>query len=393
MLTIGRSRVVRESGQARLRAEISFQEHKTTLWFAVKPSQRHFLAAGRADPFVMALLPAAMRRGQDVVCEDPLSERLHYQLEKELIPALAFRGGVYHPVKIIAPLTSEVYPGEGAAGTGFSGGVDCLYTINRHGSGSEIPLTHLAVFNSGVFEGPERQGKYEKACDAAERFAAEQSLKTVFVDTNFSAVLPERFLDVYSFRNLACAMALQGLFSVYWLSSGHDLAHFAFDLRNSASYDPLTVSCASLEGLSFFLSGAEVCRWQKLETLSEWEPSWKWLSPCIFTTAGEKNCGHCKKCIRDELTLHALGKLDRYEAVFDTEDFHRNFALRVGFVLANRGNHLFDEAICLLQQRNIPIPSESYVYARLFRRAMENLRSNQGREIRQGQARPGEAES
>lgn len=371
MLSVGGTYIRRSDGMSRLCADIVLNGRGVTLWFAVLPSREGYLCAGRADPFVMAILPAAMRGGHEIVCEDPVSERLHHQLREYLIPALCSAGGPYHPVRITAPLTAEAHPNAGAVGTGFSGGVDSLYTVLTHGTDCEYPLTHLAVFNSGVFEGGAYRDGFRRACRAAERFAKERGLETVFVDTNFNESLPERFLDVYSFRNLACALALQGLFSVYLLSSGHDAGHFHIDLRNAASYDLLTVSCAGTESLAVYPSGAQVKRWQKLEALAEWEPSWRWLHPCIYGRAGEKNCGRCKKCARDMTTLYALGALERYGAVFDTEQYRRYRAARMGFVLANRGNHLYDETLALLEERNVPIPPAAYVYEKQFRRALE----------------------
>lgn len=373
MIKIGKSKILHSEGMSRLCADITLDGHRTTLWFAVASAQEDGLGSGRADPFAVALLPAAMRDGHELICEDPLSGCLYRQLKDSLIPSLTSVGEWYRPVVIDAPLTDIPYPNIGAVGTGFSGGVDSLYTVYRHGRDCEYPLTHLAVFNSGVFEGEDYRDCFDSACDAAARFAQECGLKTVFLDTNLYEALPERFLDVYTFRNLACALALQGLFSVYLLSSGHDIANFRFDLHNSASYDPLTVSCASTESLTFYLSGMEVKRWQKLEALSGWEPSWNWLHPCIYGTAGKLNCGHCKKCARDATTLYALGALDRYAAVFDTKEYRRNMAARMGFVLANRGNHLYDETLALMDARGVPVPQAAYLYEKQFRRAMENL--------------------
>ena len=242
-----------------------------------------------------------------------------------------------------------------------------------HGSGSDYPLTHLTVFNNGFFDGPAYRKNFHRACQKVQTFATEAGLQYICMDSNITEVLPEHFLDVYSFRNLACAMALHELFSVYLLSSGHDFASFYFDLHNSATYDMLTVSCAQTESLRIYLSGAQVKRWQKLEALSQWPTSYTWLHPCVFGFAGEKNCGRCKKCIRTQTSLYALGKLDRYEAMFDIPAYKKALPQRIGFVLANRGNHLFDETRMLLEQRNIPIPPAARIFEQQFLRALKNL--------------------
>lgn len=377
MLTIGKVYLRTVENQARLCADIMLNNRGTTLWFGVDEAQEDYLCADRSDAFVMALLPTAMRGGHDISCETPMSERLHYQLENYLIPSLCAAGDLYHPMSIRAPLASGCVETKGGVGTGFSGGVDCLYSILTHGTGSDYPVTHAAVFNVGVYEGPGFREGFRKACRNARQCVEDMGLELVGLDSNISQVLPERFLDVYSFRNLAGAMALQGLFSVYLLSSGHDVANFSFDLHNSATYDLLTVHCAQTESLRFYLSGAQVTRAKKLEILSDWEPAHRWLHLCIFGHAGEKNCGHCKKCARDMTTLYALGTLDRFGAVFDIPTYQKALPQRIGFVLANRGNHLYDETLSLLERNGTPIPPAAYACEKQFRRAMVHLQKTQ----------------
>lgn len=377
MLQIGKIYIRHTEGQAQLCGDLSLNGRGTTLWFAVEEEKENYLCSDRSDAFVMALLPTAMRGGHTIVCETPMSQRLHYQLENYLIPALCAAGELYHPVSIQAPLTSDPVRNSGAVGTGFSGGVDSLYSIMTHGKDSCYPLTHLALFNVGVFEGPAFRESFRKSCRNAQGFASQMGLELVCVDSNISQILPERFLDVYSFRNLAAAMALQGLFSVYLLSSGHDYANFTFDLHNSATYDLLTVHCAQTEGLSIYLSGGQTRRSEKLRALSEWSPAYRWLHPCVYGHVGGLNCGHCKKCARDATTLYALGTLDRFAAVFDVPAYEKSLPQRIGFVLANRGNHLYDETISLLDKNSIQIPPMAYACEKQFRKAMQNLKETQ----------------
>lgn len=376
MLQIGELYLQHTAGQVRACADITLNGRGQTLWFSVPEDQQEYLCTARSDAFVMALLPAAMRGGHCISCETPMSQRLHYQLENYLIPSLCASGDLYHPVSIQAPLASEGIKNRRGVGTGFSGGVDCLYSVMTHGADSQYPLTHLALFNVGVFEGPAFREGFQKSCQNAARFAREAGLELVCLDSNISQVLPERFLDVYSFRNLAGAMALQNLFSVYLLSSGHDFANFSFDLHNSATYDLLTVHCAQTESLAIYLSGGQIRRSDKLSALSDWPPSHRWLHPCVYGHVGEKNCGRCKKCVRDMTTLYALGTLERFDAAFDIPSYKKALPQRLGFVLANRGNYLYDETLSLLEDKGIAIPPAAYACEKQFRKALENLREN-----------------
>lgn len=381
MLTIGKSYLTRSGSMTRLCADITIGRHKTTLWFAVETAQEDCLCVGRADPFVVALLPTAMRGKHEIICKDTFSERLHHQLSSYVIPALAFAGEIYHIISIKAPLTAAAYPNQGAVGTGFSGGVDSMYTIMCHGPDSEYPVTHLALFDTGGLlpeHSPEERARFYSM---AKRFSEEHGLKTISVRTNLEETLSnaEPRAEVYSFRNLARALSVQGLFSVYLLSSGPDAASFALDLHESSFYDPLLVPCASTEGLTFYFSGTERKRLDKLKLLSEWEPTWRWLHPCLRGAPGEMNCGRCKKCIRDLTVLYALDKLERYSAVFDIKDFRKNLAARLGFILAKYTICNYDEAAGLLKESGKPIPPAAYAYAKQFDRAIENLRAQEAK--------------
>lgn len=374
MLTIGNIYISREEGQSRLCADIALNGKGTTLWFSVPTEQEAYLCRTRSDAFVMALLPTAMRGGYDITCHTPMSRRLHYQLEEYLIPSLCAAGDLYHPMAIHAPLSAEPIPNRGAVGTGFSGGVDTMYTIMTHGSDSAYPVSHLALFNAGVFDGPSFRKAFRHSCRNAERFAREMKLELVCLDSNIRQILPERFIEVCGFRNFSCALALQNLFSVYLYSSGYDFAHFSFDLRSCGSYEMLAVSCAQTEALSFYFSGGQSTRVGKLEALVDWEPAHRWLHPCVYGHVGEQNCGHCKKCARDMTTLHALGALDRFGAVFDIPAYRRALPQRIGFVLANRGDYFYDETIALLEKNGTPIPPAAYACEKQFRAALEHLK-------------------
>ena len=282
-----------------------------------------------------------------------------------------------HPVSIQAPLTSERIESKQGIGTGFSGGVDSLYTIMTHGKDSVYPVTHLALFNVGVFEGPGFREGFRKSCRNAQKFADEMGLELVGLDSNISQVLPERFLDVYSFRNLAGAMALQGGLSMYLLASSFDIGSFSIDLHRSATYEYLIVSCVQTESLTVYNAGAQLKRIEKIRAISGWEPAYHWLHFCVYGHVGERNCGHCKKCTRDTAALYSLGVLDQFQAVIDVAAYKRSLPQQLGIVLANRDMPLFDDSANLLENSGAFIPPTAYVYAEQFRKAMQNLEKTQ----------------
>lgn len=381
MIHIGTSYIQCVDGISRLCADVTVNECHGTLWFAVKNDQEEYLAAGRADAFVMVMLASAMRHSYDIVCEDPMSEQLHYQLCSSLIPALASAGMLYRRIAIHAPLTSESYPNKNATGTGFSGGADCLYTIMTHGKDSEYPLTHIAVFNAVTFQkyGNGYRELFRKTCSAAERFAFEQGLETVFVDTNFYEILAENDTNSFcSMRHFACALALRGLFSRYYISSFVSAHEFCLDTAIDANYDLLSTSCVSTESLTFYSSGSEVLRCEKLIRLSDWEPSYRWLHACFGKRiVGQRNCGICKKCKEAQTILYALGKLDRYKAVFDVEQYKKRFPEHLAYIMANQDDPRARQVMQVVRAQNIPVPSRVYALERQIRHAVQAVKQDQ----------------
>ncbi len=384
MIHIGKSYIIRQDGISRLCADITVcrgqdgvaaPKDSRTLWFAIDGRQEEYLSLGWADAFVMLMLRSAMLYGHDIVCEDPMSERLHYQLCSSLIPTLASAGTILKEIAIHAPLTASPYPNLNAVGTGFSGGADCLYTIMTHGKTCEYPLTHITVFNAVVFQkyGTGYREIFRDTCRAAEKFAREQGLETVFLDTNFNEVIEERNTNSICPRNhLACALALQGLFSCYYVSAFVSADEFHFDLSSDATYDLLNIACLSTETLRFYSAGAECKRYEKFIRLSDWEPSCRWLHACYSKKiAGTRNCGLCKKCKEAQTILYALDKLDRYAAVFDVEEFKRNFPRYLAYIMANQEDARAREVMKVVRERNIPIPPKSYVLERQMRHAVQ----------------------
>lgn len=364
MLNIGKTYCTRENGQTRLCADLTLNNKGTALWFGVDESQEQYLCAERSDAFVMALLPTAMRGGYDIVFHTPMSERLHYQLTQYLIPTLCGVGNLYHPVKLIGPLTGERISHFGGVGTGFSGGVDCLYTVMTHGKDSAYPLTHLAVFNVGAFDGSEYRKNFHNACVDGAEFAKDLGVKLVCLDSNIVDVLPENFLEVYSFRNITGAMALQSLFGAYLLSSGHAFDKFTLDFSNNSTYDLLMVHCSQTESLALFSSGGQVDRHQKLMALADWEPAHRWLHPCFRNRLSRGNCGKCKKCIHTMTILNAYGVLDRFDSVFDVQSFQESLPQNLGYLLSAQDQAFCEEALNVLREQNIPIPAQAYEEAK-----------------------------
>lgn len=277
MIRIGKSRIERSQKYSQLCADIQIDEKTAELYFRIDYAQEKYLCQGRADAFVVAILPLAIRHNHSIVCEDVISERLHYQLNEYFIPTLIFEKGEEEPISIQAEPESAAYPNQGAIGTVFSDDVHSLYTIMQHGKDCEYPLTHMLVIHSGAFERGAGQELFQEKFGAAVRFAREQGLETIFAETNFCDVLEEDFQKVSTFLKLSCMLALQGLFSVCVIPSVYQASQFKVDLEDLARCDLLTAMCINTESMAVYLSGSEMNYEEKLRQVQEWESTGRLL--------------------------------------------------------------------------------------------------------------------
>lgn len=375
MITICKLYTETADDQVRLCARVRIHDRSTVLWFGVEEKYARYFT-NKADPFLLAMLGTAMRRGLDIRCEAPVSQRLLYQLQNSYIPSLV-RAGRAKPISIHAPYVSEAGKTAGARATGFTGGVDSLYTIMRHTSDAVPPdfrLTHVTVFNVGAFKGTNYRKNFRRACNYARRFAEEQNLELVCIDTNFNEVLQtsqsvnglHSFAGELPYRIFGAAHALSGLFSEYYLSSEVPFRQFTLEKREPEEdisyFDLFSALACSTDTLTCHCTGGEASRVEKLEALSDWEPSCRWLHAC-FTAEG--NCGVCRKCVMAQTVFYCLNKLERYRAVYDVEKFEKSKDVFLAQALIHTG-HPYEEDLEAFVRSHIPVTPQMEKRARML---------------------------
>jgi len=249
MIKIGKNYIVYKETDAQLCSDIMLNEQKITVWFSVETREEEYLCKGAADPFVMAILPIAVRSGHDIMCEDAVSARLYYQMNHFLIPIMTFSEKNERPIQINAALRKSLYINSGAVGTDFLSDLNSLFMVSQYIKNREYPLTHIAVFNTDV-----AAKKFQEECRQASDFAQEQGLKKIFVDTNLGQVFQKGLKENLLFYRISCVLALQGLFSVYLFSDKY--TEQAFDLKGKNRKDNafLITGNVSTESLSCYLT-------------------------------------------------------------------------------------------------------------------------------------------
>lgn len=379
MINIGKPYLEETADSVRLCANISLHGRGTVLWYSVEKAYASYYTK-RADPFLLAMLGTAMRRGLSICCEAPVSQRLLYHLQMSFIPTLV-QAGRAKPIVIQAPEALGAEPTAGAVGTGFTGGVDSLYTILRS-TQPDVPtdfrLSHVTVMNVGAFKGPKYRKNFRIACDYAACFAKEQGLKTVFLDTNFNEALLTSLSvnDLHSFagelpyRIFSGAHALSGLFSEYYLASEVPFRRFtlapAEQEEDISYYDMFSAMACSTDTVHCHCSGGEASRLEKLIALADWEPAYRWLHAC-FTAEG--NCGTCRKCVMAQTVFYCLDKLERFSRIYDLEKFYQNRERFLARALMHTG-HPYEDGMESFVRSHITVTQQMERSARILEAAV-----------------------
>ena len=304
----------------------SDKEEIYPLYYEVNKSYEQYLVTELSDAAVVCLLLYAMEYGYDLICESPISERLQHQLTEFLIPAIAKNVSRYSAIQIHAEGVNIDFAPT-AVGTGLSCGVDSFYTVYKglaHPVGSPLCLTHVCFFNAGalgMYGGEDARRKYLESCEKFSKVANKLGLEFLSCDSNMNEYLHQDHMATHVFRTLSIPLALQKLFSVYYLASGFSYEKFGFSVNSPAKYEILILPLLSNQNLRFQEVGGETTRQGKVVYIADFPVPKEHLTVCIGES---QNCTHCRKCKRTMLNLYLIDKLRDYDQVFDVEWFYKH---------------------------------------------------------------------
>lgn len=340
--------IKKKDGETALCADIEGCGEAFTLWYSVAEEYSQYLCTERSDAFLIALLSWAMMRSSEsepvnIISDVPVSEQLYHQITQYYIPVLTSNISYFSPVKITAYVTAEVLPCSNAVGTGISGGVDSSYTVAKY-LNCENPsyrLTHGVYFNMGMYGG----------MDSTSELALQRKVLTITEQTGLKLlkVTSNTCVQLYGKAHApivpsvfsGTVLALQKLFSVYYYSSGFTAADFEMNEADAAYYDLLNVHCFTTPNTTFYSSGVEATRMEKVKFITNAAFTYKNLSVCLSVDQTKGNCGRCAKCTRTMAELEVIGKLDLYSDVFDVQAFRADPGYHWGYVLLKSRNDLF----------------------------------------------------
>jgi len=330
MITIYQPEVISKNGKSRLSADLIIDDKRRTLWFEVDMEYEKYLCYERSDAFLVACIYYAMRNGHDITCVAPVTQELLFNLNQHLIPALCKSAPTLHHLRIFTSYTSEELENDGGIGTGMSCGVDSFHTALQHidSQDERQNLTHLVINDIGSFNAF-NYGRYgvtkarEEIYTRARQVAALLDLPLIETDSNFYEIF-RNFMNCHTYSTAFTVMALQKLWSVYYIASSYEYHQFSLDhheTKDSAYYDLLSLNCFSTRQLRFYCEGGALGRAEKTAAIVDFPLVQQNLHVCHRRGY---NCGICKKCRRTMLTIDALGKLDEFSDVFPVDNYNRN---------------------------------------------------------------------
>ena len=163
-------------------------------------------------------------------------------------------------------------------------------------------------------------------------FAEKMGIPLIVVRTNWGELaLPGlKVENNTTYCNCFVALALQNLFSHYYLASGGPIIDFAIKyIKNGifntdcSNYDLLALSAYSTPSLRFIVDGLEE-RVKKIQTLIDWPDCWSNLDVCDKHRQNARgndtyDCHKCMHTVNEILSVGGMLALEKFGKTFDVD--------------------------------------------------------------------------
>lgn len=298
-------------------------ETARSLWVETMPEWSSYLCDDRVDGFFIICLYRAIKEGWNLRSMVPISERLYYQTTTYMLNLYSEIFGK-EKINIDVPVTTKKLSVGSAVGTGISCGVDSLYSVYYHSNllSKNYNVTHLVLLNVGAYHiaSEDPSIMFQVETERAESFCQQHGYSFVKIDSNIRDYLPYSYTEYHGIVNGSTVLTLQSLFKVYYSSSSYKIEEFKIDKNDLSHVEIFNLSVLSTDNITFYSTGGEVSRFEKVKALSQWKPSYGTLHVC---NSHSKNCSNveCVKCCRTMIELDVIGALGNYRDVFDVEKF------------------------------------------------------------------------
>jgi hypothetical protein len=339
-LLVGKPFLEQNGDKARLNLVITVNGRDHCLWVETHKQYTNYLTVDRIDPFLLLLIPFAMRKGHDIVSQTPASDRLIYNVKEVLIPNLCSGDSRLHFPDLNIPSSGESLPCGELIATGMSCGIDSFYS-------TMVTLTNDLESHklNALYCGNYLYGNESLIYERADSVARQLNLPLISTSTNINKELDLPHIETHFYKTLFGVIALRKLFKAYYYSSAGNFT--GFNLKGNGSndtalYELLLLYVFSDENFQILSGGGGATRLEKTERLINFSPARFNLNVCIFPNK-EKNCGQCGKCLRTLLTLDMLGALDKFSNVFDIDNYKNNREVHLQYLKGRANDYMLKD--------------------------------------------------
>jgi len=362
------SEIIKYNNFVRVQANYETNIDKGILWYEFPLEYKNYIDLENLDAFFVGLLLLAMKRGEDLYIKGKISAKLFYNITTYLIPALKLSNNEFKFIKIIPDQLNDknlnIYR---ATATGASCGIDSTATIIDHLDLDNYSLNYLTYLNAGShgqWNGEIAQKTYVNRLKKIREFSSKLELPLIEITTNIGEILGHDFQKAHSLRNLSCVLNLQTLFKTYYYASAYRFDFFKLDQNDTSSWDILITRFISTESLDFVSSMSQLNRIDRTKKVSEFKLAFDFLDVCTSPDLkGKINCSQCDKCMRTQLTLDLIGKLNDFDSVFYKEKYYKIKNKFLGKVIATRKNNQINLELYANLVQNKKINLNHYLYA------------------------------
>lgn len=349
MIVIHPSKIENQGEDTIITSIIEIGNKREKLWYRFSRRYQKFLVTENLDAFLVAVLFLGLKTGNDITLKAPVSARLCYTLTHYLIPALVLANPKFSKIKIFTQkLNYTDLNVEKVAGTGMSCGIDSFATYFDHSKEQgPFKIKYFTFFNVGShkdFGGENARRIFKTRLGSVNKFAEEEGVGLISVDSNLSEILQMNFQQTHSLRSVSCALHLQKLFKNYYYSSAYRLDHFELNSKDTSDSDIFNMQMLSTESTNFYASASRFSRVERTLLVAEKSSTYHKLDVCTNPQMDSSviNCSVCYKCLRTQITLDQAGKLQHYEAVFNLEKYRKIKNKYIGSLLAKEKKGVLD---------------------------------------------------
>lgn len=353
MIKIGRPYLESTDGWSRVTADLTIDGVSHSLWLEIEDCYAQGLCWDRSDAFVVGLLAFAFKQGHDLEFEAPITNLLKEQLEKDFIDVICQHQPEVHHIQLSGPTIAPIFKNKIVRGMGLSCGVDCLYTVYNRMLDASIGERYFLMTDAHLKSKNETDAesarRFKPLYENGKEFADKLGIPLIVARTNWGPKALEglRIENNTTFCNCFVALALQNLFTHYYLASGGPVRDFAVKyVRNGifktdcSNFDLLALPAYSTPALRFVVDGLEE-RVTKIRTLLGWSACWDNLDVCEMHRRRKRgndtyDCHKCMHTVNEILAQGGMSALERFGRVFDVDYVKTHRAEFLAYLLCQR---------------------------------------------------------